>query len=242
MQRLGSMAFTFFMGLSAIIIGLIAAPVLLFGQSASRRVIRFWVQTVLAALKLFAGVSHRIVGKEYMPKGAAIVAANHQSMWETLILLSILPKPIMIFKKELVRIPVYGWWALPAGHIAVDRKGGAKALRHMRDKAAQRLSEGCQIVVFPEGTRVAPGDTAPFHPGVAGIYTANEAPCIPAAHDSGRFWHFPGIDKTRGEITLNFLPPIKPGLDRKSFLKTLKTKIDTARPDMIHRAKEDVEA
>ncbi len=239
MQLIGAGAFTVFLGLSLMITGLLAAPVLLFGQGPARSVIRFWAWMVSEALKFFTGVSHRIDGKEYIPTGAAIVAANHQSMWETIILLLILPKPIMIFKRELVHIPVYGWWAQPAGHIAVDRKGGAKALRAMRDKAAQRLREGCQIVVFPEGTRVAPGDTAPYHPGVAGIYTANNAACIPAAHDSGRFWHYPGIDKTRGEITLKFLPPIETGLDRKSFLKALKTKIDSARPDLLGTTNKD---
>ena len=153
-------------------------------------------------------------------------------MWETLAAFELLPKPVVILKKELLRVPIYGWWARPAGHLAIDRKGGAKALRALQRAAARKIAEGAQIVVFPEGTRMPPGQTRAYHSGVAGIYAAANAPCVPIAHDSGRFWRYPGIWKSPGEITVRVLPPIAPGLDRKTFLAELQARINAARPDL----------
>lgn len=232
MRRIGAIAFTAFMVLSALVIGVVAAPVILFGENATRRAVKFWSRLVLRALTLFTGVTWRVEGAENLPKDGAIVAVNHQSMWETLAAFELLPKPVVILKKELLRVPIYGWWARPAGHLAIDRKGGAKALRAMQRDAARKIAEGAQVVVFPEGTRVQPGQTHAYHSGVAGIYAASNAPCVPIAHDSGRFWRHPGIWKSPGEITVRVLPPIAPGLDRKTFLADLQASINAARPDL----------
>lgn len=237
MRKLGSIAFAAYVGLSALIVGVIASPFLLFGRDAANVAIKFWSRSVLIALKLLTGVSHRVEGLEHLPRGGALVAVNHQSMWETLALFTILPKPVFALKKELTRVPIYGWWALATKQISIDREAGAKALRAMRKQAAARIAEGCQVIVFPEGTRVPPGTTAPFHPGVAGVYTAIDAPCVPAVHDSGLFWRHPGPEKTPGVVTLRFLPPLAPGLDRKAFLRELKAIIDGARPDLIDGGK-----
>lgn len=232
LTMLRSYAFTAFLILTILIMGVLCLPAVAFGKGAARPIARFWARMMLGALKAIAGVSYRIEGREHMPTGGAIVAANHQSMWETIALYALLPKPVMILKKELLKIPIYGWWALPTGNIAVDRKGGATALRAMRKAARTAIENGEQVVVFPEGTRSPPGARAAFQPGVAGIYAAAGAPCAPAAHDSGRRWRYPGVRKTPGQITLTFLPPIAPGLDRKEFLRTLKTRIERARPDL----------
>ena len=120
------------------------------------------------------------------------------------------------------------------GNIAVDRKGGAKALRAMRRDAAARIQAGEQIVVFPEGTRGDVGSRLAYQPGVAGIYKEAQALCVPVAHDSGVFWRYPGIEKRSGEITLRFLPAIAPSLDRREFLRTLQARIEAARPDLNH--------
>ncbi len=233
MRKLGSIVFTAYVILSTAVVGIFGSPALLFGRDAANAVIKVWVKSILWALKIFTGVSHRVEGEEHIPEGGALVAVNHQSMWETLAIFVLLPRPVFALKKELTRIPVYGWWTLAAGHIAIDRSAGAKALRAMRKAAAERIAEGCQVVIFPEGTRMQPGETAAYHPGVAAIYTASDAPCIPAAHDSGLYWRHPGIDKSPGVITLRFLPPIEPGLDRKTFLRELKGRIDSARPDLV---------
>ena len=143
-----------------------------------------------------------------------------------------MPKPVVIAKQELFDIPVYGWWLRRVGNIPVDRRGGAKALRALRADAAARIAKGDQIVLFPESTRAQVGENLPFHPGVAGIYTNTDASCTPVAHDSGRYWRFPGSLKVPGQIILRFLPAIDPGLDRKSFLRELQQQIVNARPDL----------
>ncbi len=141
-------------------------------------------------------------------------------------------KPSVILKKELLRIPVYGWWAKRSGNIVIDREGGARELRRLRNQAAARIAGGAQVVVFPEGTRVAPGETAPYQPGVAGIYLAAGAPCVPIAHDSGRYWRKLGGALAPGVITVRILEPIPPGLDRREFQQLVETRINAARPDL----------
>ncbi len=233
MQKLRGIAFAAFLYSSGAIFGLIASPVLLFGENAPRSVAKLWTRMALSALKHIAGVTYRLEGLDLIPEGGAIIAVNHQSMWETIALYHLMPRPVIVFKKELTHVPIYGWFVSRAGNIAVDRKGGPKALRAMREQAANKIKEGCQVIIFPEGTRVRPGERAKFHPGVAGVYTAAKAPCVPAAHNSGLFWRYPGPEKVPGEITLKFLPPISPGLNRKDFLSLLKEEIDGARPDLI---------
>lgn len=232
LAALRSYAFTAFMVTTIIVMGIACLPALLFGKGPARAIVQFWARMMLGALRLIAGVSYRIEGAERIPQTGALVAANHQSMWETIALYALLPKPVVILKKELMAIPIYGWWARATGNIAVDRKAGAKALRAMRAAARRAIENGEQVTVFPEGTRVAPGTRAPFQPGVAGVYTAVEAPCAPVAHDSGRFWRHPGPRKEPGQITLVFAAPIEPGLDRKAFMAALQSRIEAARPDL----------
>jgi len=207
-------------------------PLMLFGEGAARATVKAWSRLALFGLKWIAGVSYRVEGAENLPQGGALIAANHQSMWETIALYAIAPKPVMILKAELTRIPVYGWWARAAGNITIDRKGGAKALRAMARAAKRHAEAGHQVIIFPEGTRSPPGARPKFQPGVAGIYVAAGAPCVPAAHDSGCFWRHPSGEKTPGVITLRFLQPIPPGLDRKEFLRELQKRIENARPDL----------
>jgi 1-acyl-sn-glycerol-3-phosphate acyltransferase len=232
MQRIRSVVFMAYFAASILITSIIAAPVVLFASHLARPVAQIWARATLRVLKILTGISYRIEGAENIPAGGAIVAANHQSQWETIALYALLPKPVVIMKKELLRIPLYGWWMQRVGNITVDRKGGAKALRALQAQAAQRIGQGEQIVVFPEGTRSPVGGRMPFHSGVAGIYTNSEASCIPVAHNSGQYWRFPGITKMPGEITLRFLPPLVPGFNRKAFLDRLQTQIENARPDL----------
>ena len=232
MQRLRGVVFGTFIYGCGILIGGLGAPLLLLGEKGARALAKTWVRTAMFALKNIAGISYRIEGAEHLPTTGALVAANHQSMWETIVLYALLPRPAIVYKKELSYLPFYGWVVSCGGNIPVDRKGGAKALRTMREAAAARVEAGCQVIVFPEGTRIPPGETAPYLPGVAAIYTGANAPCTPVSHDSGKFWRYPSIRKKPGMVTLRFLPALAPGLDRKKFMATLKDKIDGARPDL----------
>ena len=129
-----------------------------------------WISWVLAILRLVVGLDHRVEGSENVPPGPIIVAAKHQSAWETLALNLVFADPIFVLKRELFRLPLIGLYMMKVGMIAVDRSAGAGALKKMVSDADQMVASGRPILVFPEGTRVAPGETRPYHPGVFAIY------------------------------------------------------------------------
>ena len=126
----------------------------------------------------------------------------------------------MVFKKELKRVPVYGWWASRTG-VPVDRSAGARAIRMLRRETERHIARGDQIVVFPEGTRGAPGAMGPLQPGVAGMYLIADAPIYPVVHNSGTVWAHPSGLKTPGEVAIEFLPSIAPGLQKRAFMSKL---------------------
>lgn len=221
-----------FMASFAILLTIVAGPVVLLGQQAALAVIRFWARGSLLALRLLCGIRYRVEGAENIPQGGAIVAANHQSQWETVALFALLPRTSMVFKDSLLKVPVYGWWGVQSGSIPVDRSAGPQAIRHLMRRARERVESGCQLVIFPEGTRISPGARAPLQPGVSAIYLAANAPVTPVVHDSGVFWRYPGLERRPGVITLRFLPAIPPGLDRASFERRLDGALTGARRDL----------
>ncbi len=220
MNAARSYIFTLFLALLTGVLGILCLPAVLFGPDAARAVVKIWSRVALAALELICGVSHRIVGAENLPSGAAIVAANHQSMWETVALYAILDRPVMVFKRELLNVPVYGWWARATG-VMIDRNAGPKAIKALRAETDKRLAKGDQIVIFPEGTRGPPGGLLPLLPGIAAVYLVADAPVTAAVHDSGLYWRHPGVMKNPGVITLRILPAIPTGLPRKVFMARL---------------------
>src|SRR5690606_21388864 len=147
-----------------------------------------------------------------------IVAAKHQSAWDTMAFYWVLDDAAYVLKKELLSIPLYGWCARKARMIGVDRSGGAKALRAMVEQAQNCLAEGRPIVIFPEGTRTAPGRRSAYHPGIAALYTRLGVPVVPVALNSGLFWGRRSFIKQPGRIVVQFLPPIPPGLERRAFM------------------------
>ncbi len=225
MNRVRTIVYGVYSSLAALVIATVGLlPALIFGERAARAEVRLWAQVSLLGLRAICGIRHVVEGRERLPKGGAIIASNHQSMWETIVFLTLTDKPTTVFKKELLRVPIYGWWARLAGSIPVDRKAGARALRDISAKAARKIAEGCQVIVYPEGTRAPAGKTLPLQSGVAGIYLECGAPCTPAVHDSGRVWLQPGglfALKIPGVVTLKILPPIEAGLERKAFQRRL---------------------
>lgn len=147
------------------------------------------------------------------PTGAVLVAAKHQSMYETIDILLLLPEPVVVMKKELVDLPGWGWIARRYGIIAIDRAGGAGALRAMLGAARQAVASGRPVAIFPEGTRVAVGESPPLQAGFAGLYRTLGLPVVPLALDSGRSWPR-GFVKHPGTVRFRFGEPIPPGLPR----------------------------
>ncbi len=180
-------------------------------------------------LKTIAGVGFEVRGR--VPRDGVIVAAKHMSMWDTLALYLVLDDPAVVLKRGLAFIPFYGWYVMKAGSIAIDREGGAQALRRMAAKAKAVTAQGRSILIFPEGTRKKPGAPPDYKPGVAGLYGQLGVACVPAALNSGLFWT--GFVKRPGTIVLEFLAPIPPGLRSREFLKVLEDRIETATARLV---------
>jgi 1-acyl-sn-glycerol-3-phosphate acyltransferase len=214
-----------------VIFGIAGLPFLLTPRRTAMRFGRFWAQAVLAALKLIVGLDGEVRGRENIPPGACLIAMKHQSMWDTLILPPLLGDPAVVIKRELLYVPFYGWYASRAGSIFIDRKGGAGALRRLVAAARRAIAMGRPVVIFPQGTRTAPGDPtsgAPYQPGVAALYRELGVPMVPAAVNSGLYWGRRAFVKRPGRIVLEFLEPIPPGLPRREVMATLETRIEAA--------------
>jgi len=203
-------------------------PVLLMPQILVARFGRLWSRSVLALLKAIVGLDADIRGLEHVPRGGCIIAMKHQSAWDTLIPPVVLADPVFVIKRELLLLPIYGWYAARAGSIAIDRRGGGAALRRMVRAARRAAAIGRPVVIFPEGTRTAPGRKLPYQPGVAALYQALNVPLVPAAVNSGLFWGRRSFVKRPGRITLAFLEPIMPGLPRRQLMAELEQRIENA--------------
>jgi 1-acyl-sn-glycerol-3-phosphate acyltransferase len=190
----------------------LAFPVSLFGARALRWWAHAWARYHRWCAAVFLGIASRVEGMP--PSGAVLVAAKHQSMFETIEIVLMLDEPAMVLKRELADIPLWGWIVRRYGAIPVDRTGGAPALRRMMRAAESAIAEGRPILIFPEGTRVAPGETPPLQPGFAGLYRALKLPVVAVALDSGRLWPRRRFAKRPGAVTMRFSVPIPPGLGR----------------------------
>jgi 1-acyl-sn-glycerol-3-phosphate acyltransferase len=187
-----------------------------------------WIDGTFFLLRLFCGLRYREIGVENLPRGPAIIAAKHQSTWETLYLSRRLSHPAFVLKQELLSIPLFGWFMRRIGMIAVDRSGKATALKKMVKDAGAAFAEGRQIIIFPEGTRVAPGHHRAYQPGIAALYGQLDVPVVPVALNSGLFWRKGAFVKKPGEILVQYLPPIPPGLNRKAFMAELEARLEPA--------------
>jgi 1-acyl-sn-glycerol-3-phosphate acyltransferase len=203
-------------------------PLFALPRKATQRGARLWNRGLLGMLGVICGLRHRVVGWENVPAGGAIFASKHQSAWDTLIYHVLLDDPIIVLKRELFRVPLVGWYMKKSGAIGIDRSAGFRAVKMMMPEVDRVLAEGSQVLVFPEGTRTPVGDQRPYHPGIAGIYAHTDAPVVPVALNSGVFWGRRSFLKYPGVITIEFLPPMPPGLNRKTFLTELQTRIETA--------------
>ncbi len=231
-----------FFGLTALI-AVAALPLLLAPRRALVWMMRQWAWLVVGLLRVICGIRFRLVGQEHLPpRGeAALIAAKHQSAFDTIVWLGLVPDAAYVLKRELLRIPLYGQLAARARMIAVDRSAGASAMRHLLRAGRDAAEDGRQIVIFPEGTRVAPGDRVPYQPGIAALAAATGLPVIPAATDSGRCWGRRAFRKQPGVITLAILPPLPAGLRREALMTQLETKIESG-TDRLLRGLEPVDS
>lgn len=199
----------FYAGSALIVLGVPIAA--LFGKRVLRPYCMRWAGFGVWCARHIMGIHVRVEGQR--AAGSALYAAKHQSMFETMALAHELGTPAIVMKQELTRIPLWGWATVQYGIIPVDRAASAKALRAMMRAAEAALMEGRSILIFPEGTRVAPGETPPLRSGFAGLYRALKLPVVPVALDSGKVWPRTGR-KRPGVVTFRFGAPVAPGLKR----------------------------
>jgi 1-acyl-sn-glycerol-3-phosphate acyltransferase len=221
------------------VLAIVGLPLLLLPGAVSVAFSRLWAGTVLWLLALTCGLRHRVRGQENLPDGPVLIACKHQSTWETLSLAVLIERPAFVVKRELLWIPVFGWYLARAGSISVDRRGRASALRRMLKHARARIEEGRPIVIFPEGTRAKLGASLPYQPGIAAVYSQLNLPVVPVALNSGLFWGRRVFIKWPGTITLQFLPVIPPGLKRQEFMQTLRQRIDAATDRLVAEARSE---
>jgi 1-acyl-sn-glycerol-3-phosphate acyltransferase len=186
-------------------------------------VARLWARLCFWGLRVFCGITLRAEGFETLPPDGTIIAAQHQSALDILVWIHLLPRPAFVFKRELKRIPIFGRLLEPSGMIPVDRGGGRVALRSMVAGATKAIEAGRQIVIFPEGTRVAPHVRGHLRHGIAALEQAGIAPIFPASTDSGLCWGRRAFAKTPGVVRVTLHAPLPPGLEREEVLTRLAT-------------------
>lgn len=220
-------------------IGLAAIPLLACQTKTIMGVGRFWVKGSFLILKFIIGIEYHERGKNFLEDGPVIIAMKHQSAWDTLAINLMTKNAAIILKKELLLIPIFGWYLKRANHIAVDRNGGALALKEMLKQARKQLTAGRPIVIYPQGTRTLPGRKKAYHHGVAALYLSLNQTVIPVALNSGLFWPRRSLKMNSGKIIIEYLKPIPPGLNRKEFMHELENSIETATISLQNEALEN---
>jgi 1-acyl-sn-glycerol-3-phosphate acyltransferase len=226
--------------LNLVILLVAAAATLPFPRWAVHAIARFWARGSLWLLRVICGISVEWRGLEKIPRGAVIVGAKHQSIWETFALITIFPDPAFIVKRELMWIPMFGWCLWRGEMIPVDRGAGKLAMTVMNARARGALEQGRQIIIFPEGTRRPPGAEPKYKYGIAHVYAEGAAPCVPIALNSGLFWPRRRFLRYPGTVRVEILDPIPPGLDRDAFFSRLQRDIETATARLIVEGEKDV--
>jgi 1-acyl-sn-glycerol-3-phosphate acyltransferase len=206
----------------------VALPTFLMPRAAMLKVGRWWARTNIVLMRLICNIKVEFRGVEKIPAGPLIVASKHQSMWETISLLRFFEAPFFVVKRELKFIPLFGLYLIKTGMVAIDRSTGRRALLEVMRRAAEEVKHGRQFVIFPEGTRTAPGAPPQYKSGIGLIYTECGVPCLPVALNSGLFWPRRTFMRYPGTLVVEFLDPIPPGLKRDEFLTRVESTIEEA--------------
>ena len=225
-----------FYGLT-VVFCLVAPVAWLFGVPGVRRYSRTWARLALAGLRVCCGITWEVTGLEHLPReGPALLASQHQSAFDTLLWVVLAPRFSYVLKRELTRIPLFGQTLRRAGMIPVDRAAGAAALRALLRGADAAVADQRQVVIFPEGTRVAPGARHRLHPGVAALAARMRLPVIPVVTDSGEHWGRRAFRKQPGVIRVAILPPLPVDLPREALLERLAAIYAAGVPDPVENS------
>jgi 1-acyl-sn-glycerol-3-phosphate acyltransferase len=233
---LRALLFQLAFGLWTAALGIVFLPLLLAPPLAMMRFGTMWSAGTLWLLRACVGLDYEVRGREHLPAGPALIAMKHQSAWDTFAAPVIFRNVAMVIKRELGWIPFYGWYALKAGMIPIDRSGGAATLKRMLAASEKALTAGRPILIFPEGTRSAVGARAAYQPGTVALYRQLGVPLVPVAVNSGLYWGRRRFLKRPGRITVEILPAIAPGGERRAVLAELENRIEEATARLVAAA------
>jgi 1-acyl-sn-glycerol-3-phosphate acyltransferase len=220
-----------------IIMCMIAAlPTLLLPRTVLLACVKAWARVNFFLMRHVAGITCEVRGRENIPQGACLVASKHQSVWDTFAMFLVFDDPCYVLKRELTWIPLFGWLAAKQRMIAINRGARSKAMKQMQTDGLRQLADGRQIVIFPEGTRRAPGAEPAYKFGVVFLYNEFKVPCVPVALNSGVFWPRRQFIRRPGHLVIEILPPILPGEDKTVFFEKLQDTIETASDRLLAEA------
>lgn len=226
--------YVLFIGQTVVVAVILGTLALIAGRTTPGwELAKYWCRSSLFLVRWVAGVRTQVTGMENIPPGGCIIAAKHQSDWDVFAIFPHSVRPAYIVKKELMRIPFWGWAARSLDCIEVDRKRGAQAIPEMMRQAHAAVERGCRIVIFPEGTRKAPLAPADYKYGIARLYAELNVPVVPVALNSGLFWGRNSLVIWPGLAQAKFLPAIEAGLAPDVFLDRLKKAIETESDALI---------
>ncbi len=201
----------FFLGqaITAPIFTLIAFIALPLNPVTRNVLISGWARSMICWLRITCNIRHEVIGLENLPETPSIILSKHQSAWETLAFQAIFPTQVYVLKRELLWIPIFGWGLAMSSPIAIDRSAGREALKKLVSKGSARLKKGLWVVIFPEGTRKAPGEKGKYQIGGAWLATHTQTQVVPVAHNAGRYWAKNSFIKRPGIIRVHIGKPIK---------------------------------
>ena len=216
-----------------VVLAIVALPTFFMPVQALLTVARWWAKSSVFLMRVICNIKVEFRGVEKIPKGPLIVASKHQSMWETISLPMFFEAPFFALKRELLFIPLFGLYLIKADMIAIDRRAGGRALIAMARRAREEVLRGRQFVIFPEGTRTAPGAPPQYKAGIGLIYTDCGVPCLPVALNSGLFWPRRTFMRYPGTLIVEFLDPLPSGLPRDEFLNRMRSAIEEATSRLV---------
>ena len=224
-----------------VVLAIVALPTFLMPIGALMTMARFWTNATLFLMRVICNIRVEFRGIEKIPSGPLVIVAKHQSFWETFALVPLFAHPIFILKRQLMRIPVFGQFLVKFKMIGIDRTAGVKALLEMTRRARAAVLSGRQLVIFPEGTRRAPGAPADYKTGFAQIYHACGVPCLSVALNSGLFWPRRTFMRYPGTLVVEFLDPLPPGLPKDEFISRVRDTIEEATARIVEAGRREQE-
>ena len=222
--------------LATVAIGLIGLPQMRHGRAGANRVATRWIGYMIWAARLHLGLTCEIRGTP--PTGDCIIAAKHQSFWDILVIAHAVPRRAFIMKREVMRVPIMGWYAWKVGCIPIDRGRGRDAMGVMSTEVKRRMADDGvgQLIIYPEGTRTLPGQRKPYKHGVASLRAGTGLPVVPVAVNAGMFWPRSGWGIRRGRAVVEFLPAITADQPQAGLMKQLESRIETASDRLMAEA------